>query len=65
MKYRPTAVIARPKTPAAPVLIAAAGQSRSLQWADAAAVFGLAMTAVGLYFTANHLLASHLKLRNL
>ena len=49
----------------APVLIAAAGQSRSLQWADAAAVFGLAMTAVGLYFTANHLLASHLKLRNL
>ncbi|WP_315136644.1 MauE/DoxX family redox-associated membrane protein [Achromobacter marplatensis] len=49
----------------APVLIAAAGQSRHLQWADAAAVFGLAMTAVGLYFTANHLLASHLKLRNL
>lgn len=49
----------------APALVAAAGQSRSLQWADAAAVFGLAMTAVGLYFTANHLLASHLKLRNL
>lgn len=50
---------------AAPALIAAAGQSRGLQWADSAAVFGLAMAAVGLYFTANHLLASHLKLRNL
>ncbi|WP_447918855.1 MauE/DoxX family redox-associated membrane protein [Achromobacter aegrifaciens] len=50
---------------AAPALIAAAGQSRGLQWADAAAVFGLTMAAVGLYFTANHLLASHLKLRNL
>lgn len=48
-----------------PVLVAAAGQGRHLQWADAASVFGLAMTAVGLYFTANHLLASHLKLRNL
>ncbi|MBC9907718.1 MauE/DoxX family redox-associated membrane protein [Achromobacter xylosoxidans] len=50
---------------AAPALIAAAGQSRGLLWADSAAVFGLAMAAVGLYFTANHLLASHLKLRNL
>lgn len=34
-----------------------AGRSRSLQWADAASVFGLAMSAVALYFTANHLLA--------
>jgi hypothetical protein len=50
---------------AMPALASLAGQARSLQWADAAAVFGLAMTAVGLYFTANHLLASHLKLRNL
>ncbi|MNJ71426.1 hypothetical protein D3C77_679690 [compost metagenome] len=50
---------------AMPALAFLAGQARSLQWADAAAVFGLAMTAVGLYFTANHLLASHLKLRNL
>lgn len=49
----------------APALISAAGQSRGLQWADSAAVFGLAMAAVGLYFSANHLLASHLKLRNL
>ncbi|CAB3928689.1 hypothetical protein LMG26858_06307 [Achromobacter anxifer] len=49
----------------APALVAAAGQSRGLQWADSAAVFGLAMAAVGLYYTANHLLASHLKLRNL
>lgn len=49
----------------APALVAAAGQSRGLQWADSAAVFGLAMAAVGLYHTANHLLASHLKLRNL
>ncbi|MGB3432196.1 MAG: methylamine utilization protein MauE, partial [Achromobacter sp.] len=49
----------------APALIAAAGQSRGLQWTDSAAVFGLTIAAVGLYFTANHLLASHLKLRNL
>jgi hypothetical protein len=49
----------------APALLAAAEGSRGLQWADAAAVFGLAMSAVGLYFTVNHLLASHLKLRNL
>ena len=49
----------------APALIAAAGQSRGLLWTDSAAVFGLATAAVGLYFTANHLLASHLKLRNL
>jgi hypothetical protein len=48
-----------------PVLAAAQGASRSLQWADAASVFGLAMSAVALYFTANHLLASHLKLRQL
>ncbi|ASC62872.1 MauE/DoxX family redox-associated membrane protein [Achromobacter denitrificans] len=50
---------------AAPALLAVADGSRGLQWVDAAAVFGLAMSAVGLYFTANHLLASHLKLRNL
>jgi len=50
---------------AAPALFAAAGGSRGLQWADGAAVFGFAMSAVGLYFIANHLLASHLKLRNL
>jgi len=49
----------------APALLAAAGGSRGLQWTDSAAVFGLAISAVGLYFTANHLLASHLKLRNL
>ena len=49
----------------APALLAAGGLSRALQWTDSAAVFGLAMAAVGLYFTANHLLASHLKLRNL
>lgn len=48
-----------------PVFAAAQGMSRSLQWADAASVFGLAMSAVALYFTANHLLASHLKLRQL
>nr|WP_314359952.1 MauE/DoxX family redox-associated membrane protein [uncultured Achromobacter sp.] len=48
-----------------PALASLSGHARGLQWADAAAVFGLAMTAVGLYFTANHLLASHLKLRNL
>lgn len=48
-----------------PALSAFAGQARALQWADAAAVFGLTTTAVALYFTANHLLASHLKLRNL
>lgn len=50
---------------AAPALSVYAGQARALQWADAAAVFGLTTTAVALYFTANHLLASHLKLRNL
>ncbi|SSW68424.1 MauE/DoxX family redox-associated membrane protein [Achromobacter agilis] len=49
----------------APALTAAAGGSRGLQWVDAAAVFGLAISAVGLYYIANHLLASHLKLRNL
>lgn len=48
-----------------PALASLSGQARALQWTDAAAVFGLAMTAVGLYFIANHLLASHLKLRNL
>ncbi|CAB3902982.1 hypothetical protein LMG26842_05460 [Achromobacter dolens] len=48
-----------------PVFAAAQGASRSLQWTDAASVFGLAMSAVALYFTANHLLASHLKLRHL
>lgn len=48
-----------------PGLAAVQGASRSLQWADAASVFGLAMSAVALYFTANHLLASHLKLRQL
>lgn len=50
---------------AAPALTAVAGHARSLQWTDAAAVFGLTTTAVALYFTANYLLASHLKLRNL
>lgn len=52
---------------AAPALAAAsaAGTSRNLQWVDAAAVFGLTTTVVALYFTANYLLASHLKLRNL
>ncbi|MNR05679.1 Methylamine utilization protein MauE [compost metagenome] len=50
---------------AAPALLAGAGGSRGLQWLDAAAVFGLTMCAVGLYFTSNHLLASHLKLRSL
>ncbi|KGE01436.1 methylamine utilization protein MauE [Achromobacter sp. RTa] len=50
---------------AAPALFAAADGSRGLQWVDGAAVFGFAMSAVGLYFIANHLLASHLKLRNL
>ncbi len=50
---------------ALPALTAATGPSRALQWADAAAVFGLSTTAVALYFTANYLLASHLKLRNL
>ena len=49
----------------APALHAATGGSRGLQWVDAAAVFGLAISAVALYYTANHLLASHLKLRNL
>ncbi len=48
-----------------PVFAAAHGASRSLQWADAASVFGLAMSAVALYFTVNHLLASHLKLQQL
>lgn len=48
-----------------PVFAAAQGASRSLQWADAASVFGLAMSAVALYFTVNHLLASHLKLQQL
>lgn len=48
-----------------PVFAAAQGASRSLQWTDAASVFGLAMSALALYFTANHLLASHLKLRHL
>lgn len=48
-----------------PVFAAAQGASRGLQWADAASVFGLAMCAVALYFTVNHLLASHLKLRQL
>lgn len=48
----------------APVLAAGvAGLSRGLLWTDAASVFGLAASAVALYFTANHLLASHLKLQ--
>lgn len=48
-----------------PVFGAAQGTSRSLQWADAASVFGLTLSAVALYFTVNHLLASHLKLQHL
>ncbi len=48
-----------------PAFGAAQGASRDLQWADAASVFGLTLSAVALYFTVNHLLASHLKLQHL
>ncbi|WP_251864506.1 MauE/DoxX family redox-associated membrane protein [Achromobacter sp. Marseille-Q4962] len=41
------------------------GAARALQGADAAAVAGLTLSAVGLYYTANHLIASHFKLQHL
>lgn len=49
---------------AGPALIAAGGTARGLHWIDSAAVFGLTIAAVGLYLAADHLLVSHLKLRN-